>query len=331
MTGQSSTPSPSTRWIVLRSPPKVPVPGETSLARIQSHCLRMRLARALARMSSVSAAKPMTSSGRLLARRAIWARMSGFSVEAQQWRAAAVFFQLVPGDAFDPPVGDRGGHHRDIDRERGLAGGQHLRRGLDRHQLYPGRGRLLRRTRNQHRLGAERGERGRDRMALLARGMVGDIAHRVDRLARRAAGDQGATSGEPRIALQHPLDRGDDLQRLGHAARTNLAAGEFAGTRPDPHHPASVERGQIGLGRRMRPHHQIHCRGDQHRLVRGEQRRRRQIIGQARGHARDQIGGGRRHDDQIGLARQPDMAHLALIGQRPQIGVDLVFAQRSDR
>ncbi len=50
------------------SPPKVPVPGETSLARIQSQRLRARLARALATMSSVSAAKPMTSAGRSLAR-----------------------------------------------------------------------------------------------------------------------------------------------------------------------------------------------------------------------------------------------------------------------
>ena len=46
--GQSSTPPASTRWIVLRSPPKVPVAGDTSLARIQSQPLRCRFASALA-------------------------------------------------------------------------------------------------------------------------------------------------------------------------------------------------------------------------------------------------------------------------------------------
>ncbi len=61
-------PVASTRWIVLRSPPKVPVPGETSLARIQSQPLRSRLRRALATIFSVSAAKPMTSAGRSLLR-----------------------------------------------------------------------------------------------------------------------------------------------------------------------------------------------------------------------------------------------------------------------
>ena len=64
--GQSSTPSPSTRWIVLLSPPKVPVPGDTSLARIQSQPLRRRFSSALATTFSVSAAKPMTRAGRSL-------------------------------------------------------------------------------------------------------------------------------------------------------------------------------------------------------------------------------------------------------------------------
>ena len=81
----------------------------------------------------------------------------------------------------------------------------------------------------------------------------------------------------------------------------------------------------------MRPHHQIHRRRDQHRLVRGEQRCRGEVVGQAHRHPRDQIGARRRHDDEIGLARQSDVAHLALVGQRPEIGIDLVLAQRGDR
>src|SRR5690242_14710955 len=64
--GQSSTPLPSTRWMVLRSPPKTPLAGETSLARIQSQPFLLRLTCALATTFSVSAAKPITSFGRRL-------------------------------------------------------------------------------------------------------------------------------------------------------------------------------------------------------------------------------------------------------------------------
>src|SRR5262249_50582107 len=50
-----------------------------------------------------------------------------------------------------------------------------------------------------------------------------------------------------------------------------------------------------------------------------------------RRHAGDQIGARRGGDDEIGLAREADMPHLALVGQRPEIVVDLVLAQRGDR
>src|SRR5437667_5903999 len=92
--GQSSIPSASTKWIVLRSPPNVPDPGETSLARIQSQCLRRRFRRAFSTTSSVSAAKPMTSAGRSLPRRAIEARMSGFSTRRSTGGPRPSFFSL---------------------------------------------------------------------------------------------------------------------------------------------------------------------------------------------------------------------------------------------
>ena len=54
-------------------------------------------------------------------------------------------------------------------------------------------------------------------------------------------------------------------------------------------------------------------------------------MGQALGHAREDIGGGRRDDQQVGFARQADMAHLAFIGQREEIAIDLVAGQRRER
>jgi len=81
--GQVSTPSVVTRWMRLLSPPMMPVPSETSLARIQSQCLRASLALAFSTTRSVSAANPMTSAGRLDLRLATVARMSGFSASSK--------------------------------------------------------------------------------------------------------------------------------------------------------------------------------------------------------------------------------------------------------
>src|SRR5207247_2215850 len=58
--------------------------------------------------------------------------------EAQHRRAAAVLLQLVLVGSFDAPVGDVRRHHRDIDGERRLTAGQHLRGRPDRHQPYAG-------------------------------------------------------------------------------------------------------------------------------------------------------------------------------------------------
>src|SRR3984957_6299637 len=81
--GQDSTPAAVIKWIVLTSPPMMPVAGETSLARIQSQPFLASFAWALAMTLSVSAAKPMTSRGRPELRCAIVDRMSGFSVSAR--------------------------------------------------------------------------------------------------------------------------------------------------------------------------------------------------------------------------------------------------------
>src|SRR5215471_19495426 len=94
ITGQSSTAAASTRWIVLRSPPKVSVPGETSLARIQSQRLRASLRRAFSTTSSVSAANPMTRAGRSLLRCAMRERMSGFSANRRTGGPSTPFFSL---------------------------------------------------------------------------------------------------------------------------------------------------------------------------------------------------------------------------------------------
>ena len=51
----------------------------------------------------------------------------------------------------------------------------------------------------------------------------------------------------------------------------------------------------------------------------------------AAGHLGEQVGGGRRDDDQVGLARQADVADLALVVEIEQVGEHAIAGQRADR
>src|SRR3546814_948383 len=57
----------------------------------------------------------------------------------------------------------------------------------------------------------------------------------------------------------------------------------------------------------------------------------RSVVGLSRRHLREQVGGRRRDDDQIGLARELDMPHLDLVFEVEEAGVDLVLAQGRKR
>ena len=97
--GQDSTPDGVIKWMVLPSPPMMPVAGETSLARIQSQPFLASLALALAMTWSVSAAKPMTSRGRPDLRCAIVDRISGFSISLSVGARPCCFLILLSRSA----------------------------------------------------------------------------------------------------------------------------------------------------------------------------------------------------------------------------------------
>ena len=179
--------------------------------------------------------------------------------------------------------------------------------------LTPGGSGSVDRAADQRHLGAGRGRRARDRVALLAGGAVGDVAHRVDRLVRRAGRDEDALAGErlARFGAEQRLDRRDDLQRLGHAADAGFAAlRHLAGVRADGDDAVGDELREIALRRRVRPHARVHRRREQDRLVGREQHRGREIVGVAVRHLGHQVGGRGRDHDEIGVARQPDVADV---------------------
>ena len=146
---------------------------------------------------------------------------------------------------------------------------------------------------------------------------------------RRAGRHQHAFAHQRAIGKMR-LGSCDNLQRFRHAAGPIFATGHIAVIRADKTDAVAFQYGAVALGCRMLPHAHIHRRGHQHRRIGGQKQRRGQIAGQSLRHFRHQIGGARRHNDQISRTGQLDVAHLGLIGQVKQIAIDLLTRQCGD-
>ncbi len=170
---------------------------------------------------------------------------------------------------------------------------------------------------DQHDIGAGGGCRRGNGVALFARGAVGDVAHRIDRLAGRAGGDQDALAGRGRSArwrAQEPFG----ARRRSPAARpcgpvpASPRSAISPALGPTIRTPSRCKLRDIALRRRGRPHLRVHRRRQQDRFVGREQDGGGEIVGMAVRHFRHQVGGRRRDHDQIAVAREPDMADVEL-------------------
>ena len=310
----------------------MPVAGDTSLATIQSAFLRARLACAFAIRSSVSAAKPMTRRGRRGPGCAMVARMSGFATSSSAGGAAPGTFLILPAAALATCQSATAAANTATSAGSAAWHASSICCALStRFTATPMGSGTRDRSADQRHARAQFGERRRDRMALPSAGAVGDVAHRIDRLVRRSAGDQRVASGERPRRREQRLDRGEDRRRFGEPARAEFVAGHRALVRTHDVNAARGQQGHVRHGRRMLPHPHVHRGRHQHRLVGGQQQRRGKIAREARGHLRQDVRRGRRHHDEVGAARELDVPHLALVGQREQVGVDLAFAQRLQR
>ena len=190
---------------------------------------------------------------------------------------------------FDPPVGHGRGADERIRREGALDGRKHLARAFDMDHVAAGRIGQGHRPGNERDSRARRRRRRRDGVALLARGTIGDVAHRIDGFMRRAgrddhmpscqrADDANRRQRQTRVALQRMLDRGHDLQRLAHAAGAIFAAGHLAVIRADEQRAILLQRRDIALRRGREPHAQIHGWREKRALVGREQQGRGEIV-----------------------------------------------------
>ena len=166
-----------------------------------------------------------------------------------------------------------------------------------------------RRAGDERHVGARLGGRLREREAHLARARVGDAAHRVDRLERRAGGDQHALAGE-------------DLRlRAGAIAAAKISSA--SSMRPSPTSPqawsplpgpstATPSAASCATLRCVAALLHI-CRFIAGATSSGQSRARQsvdeQVVGAAVRELREEIGGRRRDDDDVGAARELDVVH----------------------
>jgi hypothetical protein len=142
-----------------------------------------------------------------------------------------------------------------------------------------------------------------------------------------AAGQWRGRSG----GVQGGHRRPQDGFGFGHAAGSELAAGHGPIVRAHERHAVGAQGGQVSPGGRVQPHAHVHRRGHQHRLVGGQQGGGRQIARQAVGRLGHEIGGGRRHQHQVGAPRQLDVVHLRFVAQGEQVRAHRVFGQGGQR
>ena len=142
----------------------------------------------------------------------------------------------------------------------------------------------------------------------------------------RAGGDQHVAAGQAAAgeAVGDPLGQ---FRRLQHAPRTDVAAGLAAFGRTEQAQAARGEGLCVGLGRRVAPHGLVHRRGQGHRRVGGQHQGGQQIVGHALGEARQQVGGGRGDQHQVGPFGQLDVAHRRLGGRIEQIQMHRMAGQ----
>ena len=154
-------------------------------------------------------------------------------------------------------------------------------------------------------------------------------AFRLQRLALQGGDIRRASIA--RVEAQLFRDGEPDHLRLRQAAGAVFAASHRAFVGVDHVDAGLPQPADVALRRFVLPHAHVHSGHGHHRLVGRKDQRGRKIVGNAGRHLGEHVGSGRADDDQVGLAAQLDVAHLGLVLEVPQRGIDLVLAERGER
>ena len=257
-------------------------------------------------------------------------RMSGFWVSSRGGALpSAAFLILVPRGRDRPEVGGRRGHHHGVGAGRGADDGvAELGGRLDPDHLDAGRVGQRDVGGHQGDLGAARGRRTRQGVALQAGRPVAQEADGVEVLAGAAGADHDRAAGQVgsgHAARQHLAAHLEDLERVGQPALAGVGAGEAALGRLDDQGAAAAQGGHVGGGGGVLPHLGVHGRGEHDRAPGGQEGVGEQVVGQPVRRLGQQVGrGGGDHDEVGGLADADvrDLVHVV-----PDLGRDGLAGQ----
>jgi len=218
------------------------------------------------------------------------------------------FFSLCGATTVGAVVGHCGSGDQQIAGHRRFAGGEHVARADHVDALHAIGRRQEHRASDQRDLRAGFGGRLGQGEAHFARAVIGDVTHRVDVFLGRSGGDQQTQAAQ--AAVLETVGGGlGQLFGLEHAAHADIAAGLAAGARAEQADAALFEQLAVGLGRRVGPHRLIHRRRQGDRGVGRQHQGGQQVVGDALGEARHEVGSRWCDQHQVSPARQFDMAH----------------------
>ncbi len=141
---------------------------------------------------------------------------------------------------------------------------------------------------------------GGQRHAHATRGAVADVAHRVERLARAPGAHDDVPPRQGAAGREQPLGPRDDLLRLRHPPRPDLALRKLSVSRADDVSTSRDERLEVRLRRRMEPHRRVHCGRDENRPPVRERRLRENVVGDAVRQPRHRVGGEWSDEEKVG-------------------------------
>ena len=249
-------------------------------------------------------------------------------VAFQRDRERAVpLLDLLRGDLRRPVVGNRRGrHHHRRPIVMPADGLLHLHCRTHRAELHSWRRSERGRAAYERDGGSALPGHARQGEAHLAGRAVTDEADRINRLAVRSCGHDDVFARQVLVGQRH--GRGlDDVRGLGQPALPLIAAGQIPVRGIDDLVPPFAQRLQIRLRRGMGVHVHVHGRGDHDRGARDQQHRGQQIVGDPMRQLGQQVGRGRRDQNQVRGIRQPDVSDFGFLSQVERVRGDRVAGQ----
>ena len=168
-----------------------------------------------------------------------------------------------------------------------------------------------------------------DGKAHLARGAVGQKAHRVEHLARGAGGDEQTAASKVLFGAKGVFDGLQNGGRLLHAPHVLIAAGEVAAGGAAEARAPGTQAFDVFLCGGVLPHGGVHRRGQQHGAAHGQIGGGEQIVGDAGSKLGEDVGRGGRDHEQIRPLGKGDVGDLVAGGK--EVGMDAVPRERFQR